>query len=128
MPVIKELRQFICETCPGKYDHHPYRLWYERVWSNDPYSECSSCREEVEAVPRGEEEGVHICHFKCADCKNIFVVRCRMCDTAPCYECGEEVVEPHSFEPLRKINSCSDNVHKCSRCPRSGGTCPNLVR
>ena len=92
---------------------------------NDLWSECDECEEWIEAVPRGEEEGVHICHFTC-DCGSKFTVRCRMSDTAPCYTCGDDEVEPHSFEPLRSIRTKSDNVHSCSRCPRSGGRCPNL--
>ena len=44
-----------------------------------------------EAIPKGEEVGV--CKFKC-ECGNGYTVRCRMCDTAECYECGEQDVEP----------------------------------
>ena len=127
MPVKKELRQFICDTCPGKLPHHTYALWYKRVRADDPYAQCRVCKEMIEAVPRGEEEGVLICHFEC-DCDSKFTVRCRMCDTAPCYACEEQEVEPDSFEPLRSIRTKSDIKHKCSRCPRSGGHCPNLSR
>ena len=81
----------------------------------------------IKAVPRGEEEDVHICRFTC-DCGSSFVVQCRMCDTARCYACRKKEVGPHSFEPLRPIRTRSDNVHSCSRCPKSGGPCPNKSR
>lgn len=122
----RELRQFICHYCPGKYSHHKYRVWYARVKSDRPESECNNCRETKEAVRRGEEEGVHVCNFKCS-CGHSFVVRCRMQDTAPCYGCHAGEVVPHSFQPLRRIKRCSDNVHKCSRCDGKG-RCPNMRR
>lgn len=117
-----ELRQFICRKCPGKYSYHKYRLWYERVDTCDLKSECRGCRRMMDAVPRGEEEGVHNCNFACS-CGNTFVVHCEMQDTAPCYEC-REWLSPHSFQPLRPINRKSDNVHCCSKC-KGKGNCPN---
>lgn len=77
-----------------------------------------------EAVPH--DEAVGICLFTCAECGNTFVVRCRMVDTAPCYECGEEDVEPISFHRLRRIKRTSDNEHNCSRCD-GNGQCPNMT-
>lgn len=126
MPVkTKELRQFICPGCPGKYDHHKYRLWYGRVSSNNLESQCHVCKKMKTAVHRGEEEGVHICHFKCS-CDHTYVVRCTMQNTAPCYECRKDV-SPNSFEPLRRIRRCTDNTHNCNSCNGSG-KCPNMRR
>lgn len=125
MPRDSELRQFRCDGCPGKYTHHEYRLWYERVNPNKPYSSCHVCKKNIVAVPRGKEEGVHVCRFSC-QCDNQFTVWCRMEDTAPCYKCDVHV-SPHSFNPLQqRINKKSDKVHNCSRC-NGNGNCPNMA-
>ena len=121
---MSSLRQFKCERCRGK-DGQPYHLWHERVKDSDPKSKCYTCGNTYEAVPTGEEEGVKICHFTC-ECKNEFVVQCKMSNTAPCYACcPEEKVSPHSFEKLRKINRETDNSHNCSECDGKGN-CPNM--
>ena len=122
MPRAKELRQFRCKECPGKYSHHEYRVWYERVYPNPARSQCNNCKEMVDAIPRGEEEGVHNCNFSCS-CGNGFVVHCEMSDTAPCYGC-RKWLSPHSFRPLQKIQRKTDNVHCCSKC-NGKGDCPN---
>ncbi len=126
----KELRQFICRGCPGKYSYHKYRVWHGWVDSNYLKSRCHNCNKMKEAVPRGEEEGVHVCNFHCP-CGNEYVVRCEMRDTACCYACRARgrvrQVAPHSFQPLRKIKKKTDNVHSCSKCNGSGD-CPNMRR
>lgn len=130
--MASELRQFICRGCPGKYTYHRYRLWYERVDASNPFSQCHVCEKMVHAVPRGEEEGVHICKFACQNCeeKRTFVVRCKMSNTAPCYshEClvNEVWIRPHSFQGLRRINRKSDSSHLCDEPGCKEGKCPNM--
>lgn len=120
-----ELRQFKCVNCRGKDPvKHEVHIWYERVDSENPKSVCRTCRRKIDAVPRGEEVGVHICNFSCT-CGHEFVVQCEMRDTAPCYECGAPKVVPHSFQPLRKINRKTDRTHNCSKC-NGGPNCPNM--
>lgn len=128
MSCVKEytsnLWQFICRSCPGKFEHHKYRVWHERVSGPDPKSKCHVCNKMKPAVPRKEEEGVHICHFEC-NCGSVFVVRCEMQDTAPCYECGV-MVAPCHFQPLRRINRKTNRTHNCSKCNGQPG-CPNMT-
>ena len=128
MPVLSstELRQFICYECPGLNPRvHSYHRWHKRVDCSNPVSKCRTCKRWIKAVPRGEEEGVKICHFACS-CSNEFVVHCEMRDTAPCYAChGDEDVSPYSFERLRKIHKETDNTHNCSKC-HGQGSCPNM--
>ena len=119
------LRQFKCQACRGKQGQS-YHLWHERVPNNDLKSKCFTCGKMCEPVPTGEEEGVKICHFKCA-CENEFVVQCKMSNMAPCYKCPahKSNVSPHSFEKLRKIDRKTDNTHNCSECDGKGN-CPNM--
>lgn len=117
-----DLRQFKCE-CPGKYEHHKYRLWYERVRGDDPKSKCHTCEKMKSAIPRGKEEGVLICYFWCS-CNNKFTVQCRMEDTAPCYVCRAPAVSPLYFKSRHKIVRMTSNTHNCSRC-HGRGNCPN---
>ena len=128
LKMADELRQFRCLTCPGKYQRHQYRLWYKRVCSAYPKSQCNVCKKMIDAVPRGEEEGVHICNFSCP-CGHTYGVRCKMQNTAPCYSCrsrGKEVwLRPHSFLGLRWIHRMTDNVHECDEC-YGNGDCPNM--
>ena len=122
-----KLWQFKCENCPGKYDYHPYRLWYQKIRGRgDPMSRCHSCDRMVHAVPRGDEEGVFICFFKC-DCEHTYTVKCQMQDTAPCYSCREVDVPPCHFEPRLRIVRKSSAKHSCSRC-RGKNDCPNMRR
>ena len=143
----RDLRQFICRGCPGKLESHKYRLWYARVNQDNPKSKCNHCEEMTDPVPRGEEEGVHLCIFSCsnhpqpqqshnradddAEAAYSFIVCCRMQCTAPCYECrknGEDVaISPHGFKPLRRIQRKTSNVHNCSDC-NGEGNCPNMRR
>lgn len=124
------LWQFKCESCPGKFEHHEYHMWHARVKNGvNPLSKCKKCKRKVPAIPRGEEEGVKICHFVCTT-GDTYVVRCTMQDTAPCYKCrdkghDEEVVPCH-FEPLRRIKRKTDATHNCSKCHGSGN-CPNMM-
>ena len=99
-------------------------MWHERVTGADPKSRCFTCGKMCKPVPTGEEEGVKICHFSCT-CDNAYVVQCKMSDTAPCYDCGEKQVAPHSFEKLRKIDRKTGNTHNCSECDGKG-SCPNM--
>ncbi len=118
------LWQFKCEDCPGKHEHHKYRLWYQKVRGNNPVSQCHSCENMMPAVPRGEEEGVFICFFKC-NCEHTFTVKCQMWNTAPCYSCREAEVEPCHFEPRLRIVRKTNAKHSCSMC-RGKKECPNL--
>lgn len=128
------LWQFKCESCPGKNTDHPYNLWYDRVSGDNPMSRCNECGKMVPAIPRGQEEGVLICFFVCGDQAHgddiyRYVVRCRMQDTAPCYECKAQrcktQVNPCHFQPPRKINRKTGATHNCSRCG-GNGKCPNM--
>lgn len=121
----KELRQFICRECPGKYSHHKYRVWHGWVDSSYKKSQCHICKKMIEAVEHGKEEGVHNCNFRC-QCGHTFVVHCEMSDTADCHRC-DAWSSPHSFQPWHKINRISDNVHSCSKC-NGRGNCPNKRR
>lgn len=127
--MVGELRQFICPGCPGKFSFHKYRLWYARIDEDNPKSICNVCKTMTAPVPRGEEEGVHLCLFKCSRNHSLFVVRCRMQCTAPCYGCRPEEVQvsPHGFKPLRRIKRKTSNEHNCSDC-NGGGNCPNMRR
>ena len=120
------LWQFKCETCPGKYARHTYKVWIGKVKGDCPRSPCNSCNEMKEAIPRREEEGVLICFFICS-CENKYTVRCEMQDTAPCYKCGEKKVKPCHFIRRMNIVSKSDNTHNCSKC-NGNGDCPNMKR
>lgn len=125
MPSRTEVRQFKCATCPGKYEWHPYRLWHERVKiSSNPVSQCHVCKKNKKAVPKGDEEGVHVCCFECK-CGHRYNVVCEMRDTAKCYSCKEKMVSPFGFLPRLRINKKSDNTHSCSKC-NGVGNCPNL--
>ena len=118
------LWQFKCEQCPGKYDYHPYRLWYQRVRGENPMSRCHFCNKMVPAVPRGQEEGIFICFCKCK-CEHEFTSKIRMQHTSPCYECNKEDVVPCHFEPRRRIVRKSNAKHSCSEC-RGRDDCPNM--
>ena len=120
------LWQFKCEKCPGKYKGQECKYWAKKVKGDSPRSRCNSCNELKEAIPRGEEEGVLICFFICS-CGRKFIVKCEMQDTAPCYECGEEEVEPCHFTPRRKIVQKTNKKHGCSKC-RNQRKCPNTKR
>ena len=93
---------------------------------NASTSQCHGCQQQKEPVPRGEELYVHICRFSCNNGHPLrkYTVRCKMSNTAPCYECGAQV-NPHSFSPLRRINKHTDNEHNCSEC-NGGPNCPNM--
>ena len=120
---MTSLRQFKCHKCRGKQGQE-YHLWHERVPDDDPKSKCFTCGTLYEPVPTGEEEGVKICHFTCT-CSNTYVVQCKMSNTAPCYDCNNKEVGPHSFEKLRKIDRKTENTHNCSECDGKGN-CPNM--
>lgn len=130
--MAKELRQFQCKTCPGKFSSHPFKVWYERVPVTENgdagTTQCHICKNQKQPVPRGEELYVHICHFSCSNGHQLrqYTVRCKMSDTAPCYapDCKAQV-SPHSFSPLRRIKKCTDNVHNCSEC-NGEPDCPNM--
>ena len=122
--IMSSLRQFKCYNIKCNGNGQKYRVWHERVPNDNPTSKCRICGELRPAVPIGEEEGVKICHFTCG-CGNTFVVRCKMSNTAPCYDCDEKQVAPHSFEKLRKIDRKTGNTHNCSECDGKGN-CPNM--
>lgn len=121
---MSSLHQFKCHKCRGKHGQE-YHLWHERVPDADPRSKCFTCGTLCKPVPTGEEEGVKICHFGCTRCDNMYIVQCKMSNTAPCYICNKKDVAPHSFEKLRKIDRKTDNTHNCSECDGKGN-CPNM--
>ena len=121
---MSSLRQFKCYNSKCNGNGQKYRVWHERVPNDNLNSKCRTCGKLCPAVPTGEEEGVKICHFTCG-CGNTFVVRCKMSNTAPCYNCDKKQVAPHSFEKLRKINRKTGNTHNCSECDGKGN-CRNM--
>ena len=120
----KHWRQFECPDCPPARDHYDIRRWHKRVPDSNPFSVCTSCNEEYEACPIGEEVGVGVCMFKC-DCGHEYSVVCEMTDTATCFQCYNSDIEPHEYTPLRRIKGKSSNKHSCSKCNGSGN-CPNM--
>ena len=76
-----------------------------------------------EATPKGEEVGV--CKFEC-ECGNHYTVQCRLCDTAECYKCGKQDVEPVSITFHRHIRKKPGTIkkHSCGRC-HGEGNCLN---
>ena len=114
------LRQMRCSNRDCKKFKNARRRW---IVSASP-SQCNECKEDGELVPLGEETGVFTCKFLC-DCTNEYNVRCKMTNTAECYSCDEQDVQPYTF-CSREIIKKTNNKHSCSEC-RGRGECPNLT-
>ena len=65
-----------------------------------------------------DEEVASPCRFECFECDNKYTVKCRMIDTAKCFEC-QEVNKPMG-RALGVIEARSNAMHQCSRCDGSG--------
>ena len=144
----KSMRQFRCLDCPKTRRNDECRTWYKAKYDRiaHPVSKCTNCEEMVEAVEKGEEVGVLLCKFKCERThqldsgvrENTYSVLCKMQNTAECYECRDRLKaaglydekhppdnSPYTFQPPRRINRRTQNVHSCSEC-RGRGNCPNM--
>lgn len=101
-------------------------LWWKLVCEIEERirAKCKYCTQLSDAVPKGKEEGIGACNFKCK-CGHQFTVVCEKTDTAPCYKCGKKDVSPYRLTPPRPVKRTTDNTHSCSKCDGKGD-CPNI--
>ena len=100
-------------------------LWWKLVCEIEETirAKCKYCSQLSDAIPKGKEEGIGACKFKCK-CGNQFTAVCEMTDTAPCYKCNENI-SPDRLTPPRRVKKTTDNTHNCSKC-NGKGDCPNI--